>query len=104
MREGGRSVVRSEEGRWEVGRSVEMLFIFCPCCVVLGVNGKCQRGPGLPPSRQRTDHHLPTPPHHPLPPAVIERLRALAKKPRPLLRPSARYSRTLRVNLDFFWE
>ena len=31
------------------------------------------------------------PPHQPLPPAVIDRLRTLAKKPRPLLRPSTRF-------------
>lgn len=87
--------MRSEECGWEVGRSVEMLFIFCPMLWGTRCEWQVSEGPldSLPLDSEQTTISRP-PPHHPLPPAVIERLRALAKKPRPLLRPSARYSRT----------
>lgn len=78
-------------GGEECGNALHLLSVLC------GTRCEWQVSEGpldsLPLDSEQTTISRP-PPHHPLPPAVIERLRALAKKPRPLLRPSARYSRT----------
>ena len=65
--------------------------------IYFGARSKSAERDSLPLEEERMTITSP-PPHQPLPPVVIDRLRTLAKKPRPLLRPSTRFHSHVHVH------